>query len=160
MHLTNLSLPGLLCLAALLLLPACKSSQSAPPGENSAETEMPTNPTAQEPADCRPIQRRNQLPQSDPYQLDSLYIEGQCIVVTITYSGGCEAVEANLYFDGKIKKTKPPQANLYFDFDDDDPCEALVTKTFRFDLSSVELLSQQQIVLLFPQHERSLVYTP
>ncbi len=76
--------------------------------------------------------------ENDNYRFNSAEIDGDTLIISVSYSGGCEDHEFTLAWDGAWAKSNPPQAtlNLYHE-SNDDPCEAFPTEELQFDLSSI-----------------------
>ncbi|MEJ2595835.1 MAG: hypothetical protein P8100_12090 [bacterium] len=71
----------------------------------------------------------------DPFQIDSLRIEEQCLDIFVSYGGGCGEVRFNMYYTQKVQHSFPPQTTLYLAFEDNDHCRAIERKKLTFDLS-------------------------
>lgn len=76
--------------------------------------------------------------QTDPYTVVSAAIEDTCLEVTISASG-CDGQqwEAALYGAEGVIQVFPPTFPIKLSFSDTEDCEAIVQKTFSFDLSSL-----------------------
>jgi hypothetical protein len=73
---------------------------------------------------------------ADPLTLDSLAIEGSELVVRVSYGGGCEQHSVDLVFWNGFLESNPVQAEAILAHDArNDPCDAFITTTRRFDLS-------------------------
>lgn len=71
----------------------------------------------------------------DPFNVDSAKIVGDQLHIDVSYSGGCARHDFELYWDGSYDKSQPPRANLMLIHDaNDDPCDAIIRETIRFDL--------------------------
>ena len=78
---------------------------------------------------------------ADPYEMTAAAIHGDTLVVTVSYSGGCEAHDFTLVVAGTFKESDPVQltADLAHDANGD-ACEAWLTEELRFDLGPVQTL--------------------
>lgn len=76
---------------------------------------------------------------NDPYQLDSMSIDGDVVNLSISYSGGCQVHDFELLMTpSAFFESHPRQANLYLRHDDhDDPCDAFLSGVLSFDLRSI-----------------------
>ena len=76
---------------------------------------------------------------NDPYQLDSMSIDGDVVNVSISYSGGCQVHDFELLMTpSAFFESHPRQANLYLRHDDrDDPCDASLSGVLSFDLRPI-----------------------
>lgn len=74
----------------------------------------------------------------DGYELESLAIDVDTLVVTVSYSGGCEAHLFQACWDGSFMESFPVQAAVGLQHDgNDDACEAWITEELRIPLSSM-----------------------
>ncbi len=83
--------------------------------------------------------------QLDRFDLNSITISGDEITLNLSYSGGCEEHEFELFMSpGSFMESNPVQANLFLRHNDkDDACDAYLTTEVTFDLSRVAELYQQ-----------------
>ncbi len=73
--------------------------------------------------------------ESDYYQVDSVFIESNCMNIWVTYSGGCGDSEFILYYNNLIMNSMPPKANILLVFKDYDDCRAEVQEKLKFNVS-------------------------
>ncbi len=91
--------------------------------------------------------------------VDSALINENCIKLVIFYGGGCGKVNCKFLTDGKIMNTSPPQINFTLQFDDADPCEALIWETVRFDISPYKKYAWEKgILFLINNKDFHLLY--
>jgi hypothetical protein len=87
---------------------------------------------------CSPILKDKALYNNISKEPDAVikqaYQIENCLVIEVTYGGGCTEQVPSLVWDGSLGKSLPPLAPLKLNFPKDDPCEALITKTYYFDL--------------------------
>lgn len=95
---------------------------------------------------------------SDAYGITNATIKGDSLFADISYSGGCGEASFNLYWNGAMMKSMPPQVNLWFHLDDKDDCEALVKKKMAFDISAL-LESNNEVVVRLHNFETRLTIT-
>jgi hypothetical protein len=75
---------------------------------------------------------------SDWYDLAALEMDGAELLVTLSYSGGCETHSWELCWDGSVAESYPMQVWLELGHDSgNDACEAYITETLRFDVTSI-----------------------
>lgn len=80
----------------------------------------------------------------------SVWVDGDTLYVNVGYSGGCQEHEFNLYWHSLWAESDPPQTGVRLIHDsNDDFCEAYLTQTLQFDLSSIT--SDYQIFYLSVQ---------
>jgi hypothetical protein len=86
-----------------------------------------------------PIQRVDRLPANgDAFDVRADRIVDGVLEVEVGYRGGCEPHTFELFWNGRILESLPPQAFLRLVHDaNDDACEIYVTETLRFDLRTL-----------------------
>lgn len=91
-------------------------------------------------------------------------ISGDTLIVNVRYSGGCRDHGWDMYFNGAIMKSLPPQALLHLKHtvkDGPDPCRGMPTETLRFDLSTLKPVAMGKLVVKWAgDSERSAMYVP
>ena len=75
---------------------------------------------------------------SDYYSLDTMFLVDNCLVIWVSYSGGCGDANFKLLYSDKIIKTTPPRINLMLQLSDDDDCRAIVQQKLFYDVSFFE----------------------
>ena len=90
--------------------------------------------------DCPKYVELNQLSnydnlKADPANVVAVNIEGDCIVLTLQYGGGCKEHKVDLALILPSLST-PPNFEVRHDAKDD-VCKALITKDYRFDISGI-----------------------
>ncbi len=75
----------------------------------------------------------------DPYKLQEMDISGDTLNLTVSYGGGCWLHWFKVMMSpAAFAESNPAQANLYIrHISNNDPCEAYITETLRFDLTPV-----------------------
>jgi|GEM_PF-1401623 len=68
-------------------------------------------------------------------KIKNVGLNGNCLEVEFQYGGGCAEHEIQLVWNGALAESFPPQAWLKVIHDNQDPCDALLTKTYSYDLS-------------------------
>jgi len=86
---------------------------------------------------------------TDEFLADTIWIEGSVLHCQLQYGGGCEQVYLEMVSDRSERDSNIPQAMLRAVFTDNDPCEALITDTFCFDLHSLEFKASGPKALIF-----------
>ena len=116
------------------------------------------------------------LRESDAYELETdgdhePVIENDTLTLTVSYGGGCETHDFTLVTDGRFMESDPVQLAVTLTHDaKDDPCEAYLTDSYVFDLTSIKTLYQEDYgidegsIILNLRHlgdpgARELVYT-
>ena len=88
---------------------------------------------------CSPlcISDRNVSP--DPISIVSASLVGDCLKLTVQYSGGCGDHKVCLFWNGALAESLPPQAFLYLLHKDlGDPCDGIVTRELSYDVSTIQ----------------------
>ncbi len=146
----------ILILLGMLVMAGCRSKKKAISGQEPAVTEYVKTPS------CKPMLLEEEpfLPiASDIYDLDTAWVSGNCLHITVMYSGGCGETDFQLYYNNRIMKSYPPQTNLFLSFTDNDPCRAVVKDTLSFDLSPFEAMARAGGVYLnISGHNRSVMF--
>jgi hypothetical protein len=77
-------------------------------------------------------------------------ITGNCMIIKYTYSGGCGGLSTQLVAEQlQIKNTKYPAIReLKLSFDDQDKCEALISTSEEFDITSLQGAENPIIITL------------
>ncbi len=73
--------------------------------------------------------------QTDNYDIDSISIENQTLIVLVSYGGGCGDADFEMYYQPQMLTVMPHRGNLFLKLKDDDPCRSIVSKKLAFDLS-------------------------
>lgn len=95
---------------------------------------------------------------SDEFDLHHAEIIDDSIKITIRYGGGCGDVEVKLFDSGAIMESLPVQRNIRISFLDNDHCEAYLTEEFSFNLTSVRVDNENQVVLNLNGWDEQLLY--
>jgi hypothetical protein len=75
----------------------------------------------------------------DPLQINSITINEDTLTISVSYSGGCEQHNFDLFAAKAIMKSLPVQAQLILAHDaNGDNCEAWITQTLDFNLSPLK----------------------
>lgn len=83
-------------------------------------------------------------PESDGFDLISVTIEDDCLVLEVGYSGGCTDHEFTSCWDQSFAESNPVQAWLWVDHEAfDDLCQAYIQTTVSFDLTELREAWQQ-----------------
>lgn len=93
-----------------------------------------------------PIANKPSLGGNDPLKVLSASIVGDCLNISVQYSGGCEAHDMNLYFG-----SDPASSNTYdllFTHDSNgDLCQAFFSKDYAFDITSLQMPGMNTVYL-------------
>ncbi len=80
----------------------------------------------------------NNGPFSNETTISNIELKDDCLNVTFQYGGGCiEDHLIELVWNGSMALSLPPQIWVKIVHDDQDFCEALITKTVSYDISEI-----------------------
>lgn len=82
----------------------------------------------------------------DPYQIGEARLDGNCLTISLKYSGGCKEHQVDLALILPECAT-PPLPTPTFEIRhnaNDDMCEALITKEYQFDISGIKETGKNQ----------------
>lgn len=66
-------------------------------------------------------------------------VDGDILIIKVTYSGGCEAHDFTAYFNGIYMKSQPPKAGIFIKHDNNgDNCRELITEELKFTLDELK----------------------
>ncbi len=97
----------------------------------------------------------------DPYEIDEIGLVENCVMVNLSYSGGCAEHDFELRASQSPLTVYPPIINLVLSHDaNGDMCEAYISDDIRlFDLNSIaEDINMEDVVLQFINYDESLSY--
>lgn len=83
----------------------------------------------------------------DEFTFKNVTIVDNCLSIKIAFGGGCGDANAELITDGAILRSVPPQRHLTLAFADDDLCEAVREEQYDFDLTSLQVIGQNAVIL-------------
>lgn len=93
------------------------------------------------PDQCEAVIRdseRYQNDLSDEFQLIEAKLEGNCLLISVSYGGGCAEVDFSLVAIEGETFSIPPQIPMRLILDDHDNCEALITEELQFDVRPLQ----------------------
>ncbi len=85
--------------------------------------------------------------QRDNFEFEEINLVGDCLEVTIRYAGGCGDIQTSMIDSGDIEKLPQTRRQLRLILDDNDPCEASITKSLSFDLVEIQVPEVKEIYL-------------
>ncbi len=78
----------------------------------------------------------------DPYSVEELKINNNCLQIVVSYGGGCGKTSFDAYSSGAEQNDYPPEMNVDIVFHDNDPCRSVVTDTLFVDLTPYESMAR------------------
>ena len=96
---------------------------------------------------------------TDAFEIQDISINGDCLTVQIS-SGGCDGNnwEVKLFASEEVLESLPPQRNLKISLKDEEDCEALIMKEFKFNISSLQVNGSENVILNFSNFDEALLY--
>ncbi|MGD1848231.1 MAG: NigD-like C-terminal domain-containing protein [Salibacteraceae bacterium] len=86
-------------------------------------------------------------------------LEDRYLTLNITYSGGCQTHAFRLATDLSYLTNQPPSATLYLVHQDNgDNCEALLSETLMFDISSVRNPESDRMLITVFGYDQTIEY--
>ncbi len=99
---------------------------------------------------------------NDPTNIQSAKIEGNNLILEVSYGGGCEEHDFSLVGSQMISKSLPPIRAIKLIHDaHEDKCKALIMKTLTFDISNLAYKQEKgsEIMLKIEGLKENLKYT-
>lgn len=91
---------------------------------------------------------RAQKTEGKTYRIHEFSIEGDVLSIDVSYLGGCGKHNFELYSNGLMKKSLPPQMDVNLEHTKEkETCNESVKQTLRFDLSSLNRQRNELIIL-------------
>lgn len=129
-----------------------------------------TNPTEQpaDPQDGKPQKNAmvessiGEFEESDPLEIDSLYVEGNKLFMFVHYGGGCREHQFKMIGSPVVMKTLPPKRVVQLVHDnEDDACKSIVNRVLEVDLKNLALdqTPGSTIVLLLKGWKEEITFT-
>ena len=102
---------------------------------------------------CQPIVQdeiayKDNAPPSDPFNILSGEITGDCLKIRVNYEGGCEEHDFTLSYEHLPILSQYSGSLLLSHNANGDLCEALITEDLYFDLTSVQDTSMNMVRLM------------
>lgn len=95
---------------------------------------------------------------SDPFGIDTVYMQKKTMVVAINYGGGCGTYEAALYYNGIAALSMPPQLSMKLAFIDNDRCRANIHDTLYFDMSEIDPVARSGAIIRLQNYDHAIKY--
>ncbi len=96
------------------------------------------------------VDPNREIPQAKgkTYRIKSYSIEGNILSIDVSYRGGCGQHTFELYSNGLLKKSLPPQIDVYLEHKkENETCTEDIKQTLKFDISSLKNSNYDLIVL-------------
>lgn len=99
---------------------------------------------------------------NNPFRITNAVIEGNKLIVDVSYSGGCEEHFFELVGDEAISKSLPPQRTIRLvHTGKQDLCKAMIMRTLEFDIKNLAYQQKagSEIILKLEGWDQQLMYT-
>lgn len=98
--------------------------------------------------------------QNDAFTLDSATIAGDILTIYVSYSGGCEDHDFELFAGTDYLKSMPVQLDVFIKHDSHgDMCRALLMRSYQFNIAEIRYSGFNEVILRFNKNEISVPYT-
>ncbi|MCG3164253.1 MAG: hypothetical protein POELPBGB_00007 [Bacteroidia bacterium] len=82
------------------------------------------------------------------YRIKTYSIEGNILSIEVSYRGGCGQHNFELYSNGLLKKSLPPQIDVYLEHKkENETCSEDIKQTLQFDISPLRKPGNELIIL-------------
>jgi hypothetical protein len=136
----------ILILLVLTVISSCKTKKMK--SQNSAETHRELI-----------VEKDFKYTETKTVSIAAATIEGDVLTLTLNYHGGKGMHAFDLYFNGIIMKSMPPQVNLFLSHTHtQDNCEKLITETVSFDIKKLQMGGTGTVVIRLPGFNERLEY--
>ncbi|MFN3996312.1 hypothetical protein [Algoriphagus sp.] len=96
---------------------------------------------------------------SDNYVIQSIKINGDFLIIKFSASGcSGESWKVKLIDSGALAYSFPPQRYLVLSLENNEECEAYITKELAFDISALRGVSTNKVWLNFKNFEKGILY--
>lgn len=102
-----------------------------------------------------------EIPDSDPISISNVQVNGNTLQLNVSYSGGCEEHQFDLYGNFAVMKSMPPKRAIKLVHNaNGDNCRELIEKTLKFDISefAITQTSGSEIILLLDGYKLPINY--
>jgi hypothetical protein len=118
----------LVTLGTLLMSCNCKKKTA----DKNAKNETAMNAVKVQPGYVAPAE-------NDPFTIDNAVVDGDNLVLYVSYSGGCKTHVFEAFASDVYMKSMPPKIGVFIAHENnEDLCKAVVSDTLTFDLSTIK----------------------
>ncbi len=133
----------ILAFAFMAILTSCKSKDAV------ATEVKSTQETMTEEVNKLEVDKGYAAKVVDPITITGTSMEGNKLMISVQYSGGCETHDFRLMSNGSYMKSLPAQMNLTLEHDaHDDNCRALIEQTLVYDVSPAQYEGHGTVILI------------
>lgn len=138
-----------LSLLLCLLLVSCKNKKETTTTEEETQDQQSEMAEANE-SEVKEVtvDRSYHFRDTDPYEIDTMWMVQDTLHIKVQYGGGCEPHEFELMSNGAYAKSMPPQMTLHLEHENnDDMCRGLITEELKFDLTPIRNPSTEKLIV-------------
>ena len=95
----------------------------------------------------------------DDFDLDSVWINSNCLHISYKYGGGCGDTEMDVVGYHENSRQLPSSVHTRFSFSDKNSCEAYLTATKSFDLTPYQKKDYPQVILRIEGWNQPILYS-
>ncbi len=133
----------LISLLPMLFLVSCSGTGKS---QKTAEKQVELKPVI--------IEQGHPTSETQAYSIKSFSIEGDVLTIYVSYKGGCGKHDFNLYSNGLLMKSLPPQINVFLEQKvENESCSNEINQTLKFDLTPIKKPGNAKIILNINTHE-------
>jgi len=82
------------------------------------------------------------------YHINSFSVSDDVLTIELRYKGGCGQHDFSLYSNNMLKKSLPPQIDVYLEHQkENETCKEEITQTFKYDISAIKKPGNPVIIL-------------
>jgi hypothetical protein len=108
------------------------------------------------------IQINREIPANrSEFTIEGAFIQNDSLIISIAYSGGCEDHDFELYTNGMMAKSLPPQISLtVIHKGKPDNCRNLIRTNQSFGIDTLTSLYQNKMLLRIKDYDKPLLFQP
>lgn len=148
----NLYLIGIL---GIILFSSCKTTEEVIVEEITEEVELKPQ------RNYHVIATLGKFPESDPVDIDSVWVQGNSLLINVSYTGGCALHKFEFVGSEAIMKSMPPQRVVkLIHYDGADSCESIVNQTIEINITplSITETAGSEIILVLGKQKIKYIY--
>ena len=105
----------------------------------------------------QPIVKMGYEASTDPFTIKTARIEGEVLIIEVSYSGGCKEHDFQLFTDGMLMKSLPPKQTFFLKHASNaDFCKKMVHDTLRYDLSGISAGNAKELKIILAGYKEEL----
>ena len=126
--------------------------------QNAVDTAIDAAEKAVEQAVEQPIVKMGYEASTDPFTIKTARIEGEMLIIEVSYSGGCKEHDFQLFTDGMLMKSLPPKQTYFLKHAANaDFCKKMVHDTLRYDLSGISAGNAKELKIILAGYKEEMI---